>query len=146
MRLRGSGLYVSAEAGLNNEGFAYAGGEICRGHVNSGESTMWTLLDQDVESLAVLGFSPSDDHRLTRRLGLLVAQDYVWRIRECQDVTVTQRTVTYIHKHTTKLTCLYLKHISDRESETHTHSQTYTDRGAINLPWEKLWFGDNDSV
>jgi len=39
-RLRGSGLYVSAEAGLNNEGFAYAGGEICRGHVNSGENTM----------------------------------------------------------------------------------------------------------
>lgn len=40
MRLQGSGLYVSAEAGLNNEGFAYVGGEICRGHVNSGESTM----------------------------------------------------------------------------------------------------------
>jgi len=39
-RLRGSGLYVSAEAGLNNEGFAYASGEICRGHVNSGENTM----------------------------------------------------------------------------------------------------------
>lgn len=37
-----------------------------QGHVNSGESTMRTLLDQDVESLAVLGSYPSDDHMLNK--------------------------------------------------------------------------------